>query len=240
MQDILITYLLHSPISPIQAEFVENNDGALATSVTVTKSSHNQTIYCFNFENVKTEDQELIAPRLRELFQNQMLAEVFDSNRMEFIVGHCCQEAMSSMENDAEDTIARSVISDFIYSFNDDPIAYDRRINYFYTLEQFMNQPASFWFRMLRILLNGKWATVYAVPNREVADKYHKDEAERQQENIDFMGEQGKKKSKARLRAAAKIQSKRPDPELFDNIQTPTISSIGWFQLFYYMKNRNI
>lgn len=87
---------------------------------------------------------------------------------------------MSAMENDAEDTIARAVISDFIYSFSNDLLTFDRRINRFYTLEQFGSQPARFWLKMLKTLLDSNWALVYAVPSKETGDPHDVEDEERQ------------------------------------------------------------
>ncbi len=90
--DILIKYLQQSPVSPIQAEFVEKADvPALATAVTLHRSSHAQTVYSFNFENVSTLDQELIPARLREVLEAE-LAGGFNLFRMEEIVDHTLQE----------------------------------------------------------------------------------------------------------------------------------------------------
>ncbi|XP_035707398.1 uncharacterized protein LOC110848296 [Folsomia candida] len=220
--DILIAYLVASPISPVQTAFVATGE---ASGVTLTKSGNVQTVYCFNFENVPTHGQEGVGPKLRKVLEEEYNGK-FNPERMEMVVGRCCQEAMSAMENDAEDTIA--VISDFIYSFSNDLLTFDRRINRFYTLEQFGSQPARFWLKMLKTLLDSNWALVYAVPSKETGDPHDVEDEERQTEILEKMGPEGCKKLGARLKAAIKIQAKPPPPQMLSFIKTPSIGSIGF------------
>jgi Zn-dependent M16 (insulinase) family peptidase len=202
-------------------------ENALASHVHLTEFHHLQTIYCLNFENVETGSKTEIPSRLRQLLEKQYASD-FDPERMEHVIAHVLQLTLSSMENEAENTIARAVISDFIYDFDDDPLLFDRRINHSYTLEQFQELPPSFWLKLLKMLIDSNWATVYTDPSTSAGNLLREEEEARIQELHEKMGENGRKKAGIRLKAALKIQSKIPPPELFHLVETPSIGSIGF------------
>jgi Zn-dependent M16 (insulinase) family peptidase len=105
--NLLMQYLLDSPVAPVQLEFVEKQD-AISSHVHLTEITHTQKIFCINFESIPEEKMRSVPAILRNLLARQCTGE-FDPERMEFIVNHCYQKELSAMENAAEETIAHAV-----------------------------------------------------------------------------------------------------------------------------------
>jgi hypothetical protein len=104
---------------------------------------------------------------------------------------------------------------------------FDRRVNMAYTIEQFHDQSADFWIRMIQTLLDTKWATVYAVPSEETGDLYAEQELERENAIREKLGEVGLRKLGSRLEAATNIMARPAPQNVFDSVSTPSIASIG-------------
>jgi len=233
---IMFQYLTDSPVGPLWMEFVEH-ENALSSHIHVTEITHTQKIFSLNFESVPELDMRQIPTLLRKVLERQIDGG-FNQSRMEFIIDRCYQRELSAMENATEETIAHAVIQDFLYESKDDGLMFDRRINMAYTIEQFLEQPTEYWISIMLFILNSNWATVYAVPSKRAASVQLKEKEARIERTKEKLGESGRSRMEARVRAANKIQSRLPPLELINLISTPPVSSIGEIPLNnHYVQN---
>ncbi|CAG7825781.1 unnamed protein product [Allacma fusca] len=227
---ILLDYLTDSTVSPLEKEFVENDD-PLASSISFSEMENSQTTFYLELEGVPLESTSEIAPRIRKTLTKQL--KEFDMERMKDVIRKSYLEEMSAMENTPHNSIAYACIGDFLYSEDASSVhAFEQRVSVGKILQRLMDEPSTFWTeRLQKMILDQNWVTIQAKPSKDQYEQQMKQEEAMVEERMYKFGPDGFKKFELELEDAIK-KNMTPVPMSFiSKIQTPSIDSITFHDI---------
>lgn len=121
---VLLRYLSHTSVSPLQQKFVEVED-PLASGISYSMMENTESLLYVEFECVPVDKIEAIKPKLME--QLQQLAKgggTFDMNRMKTIVEKMILESYVALEDTPHDSAAYVIIGDVLYGINQEDVSF--------------------------------------------------------------------------------------------------------------------
>uniref|UniRef100_A0A2M3Z1Z9 Putative zn2+-dependent endopeptidase insulinase superfamily protein n=1 Tax=Anopheles braziliensis TaxID=58242 RepID=A0A2M3Z1Z9_9DIPT len=225
---VLLRYLTDTSASPIQRDFIEN-ENPHASSVSYSIVENSRSLLYIGFENVPLGKEDGIFPKLNDLlisFGNG--TEKFDMTRMTNVIERYRLEALSSLESNPHDDIAFHLIGEMLYGTNSDD--FEKRLNVNRHLKTLKAKEEDFWVSLLnKYFVNANHVVVRAVPSVKENLRIASAELLRIEEQRKRLAEDGLKEKSKILAEAMAANDVLPPNEMITSFPVPSAEAIKFY-----------
>ncbi|KAK4537083.1 hypothetical protein CDCA_CDCA11G3108 [Cyanidium caldarium] len=219
---VMDDYLSESETSPLQAALVERED-AFSNSVTFTTLEHAVTANLLHVENVPLHRLDQVYAEAMRVLQAVYEGGVDVRGRLRVLIRRRLRQFYAAMEDDAHETIAGMVTTDFLYG---DGAHLERELNVPQTLQVLLTRDESFWRERVlrRWFLDGNTAGACCVvcePSRAEAERLRAEEAHRVAQRNSAWSAAEREALTARLRQAVAQNEQAPPEALVRAVPVP-------------------
>ncbi|GAA94382.1 uncharacterized protein L969DRAFT_105184 [Mixia osmundae IAM 14324] len=227
--DILSTYLSDSPVSPIYRDLVEIEE-PLATDLGFYVSDQEKHVLNVYATSVPTEKLNTVKDKVIEVFR-RVVESGIDMERMAMLLKRDRIKILSSLEKDASEIFASSVISDFMFgSMNGKDL--ERSLKERERFETLQTWSAEQWAELLQnYYIDGACLSIVGKPSATLAEKLEKETSARLEETRAKYGEKGLAELAEKLEAAQKENDKEIPKEILSDYKIPDVKSIRWIDV---------
>uniref|UniRef100_A0A2M4A8X6 Putative zn2+-dependent endopeptidase insulinase superfamily protein n=1 Tax=Anopheles triannulatus TaxID=58253 RepID=A0A2M4A8X6_9DIPT len=225
---VLLRYLTDTCASPIQRDFIENED-PLASSVSYSIIENSVSLLYIGFENVPLGKEDEIYPKLNELLISFGSGKArLDMTRMTNVIERYRLEALSSVESNPHDDIAFHLIGEMLYGTNNDD--FENRLNVNRHLNSLKVKEEDFWVSLLnKYFIKAHHVVVRAVPSVKENLRIAKAELVRIEEQRMRLEEVGLKEKSKILSDAMATNEILPPNEMITSFPVPSAEGIKFY-----------
>ncbi|XP_049547203.1 uncharacterized protein C05D11.1-like [Anopheles darlingi] len=225
---VLLRYLTETSASPIQRDFIENEDPD-ASNVSYSIVENSLSLLYIGFENVPIGKEDGIFPKLNNLLSLFGSGkEKLDMVRMRNVIERYRLEALSSLESNPHDDIAFHVIGEMLYGTGNRD--FEKRLNANIYLKSLKFKEEDFWLSLLnKYFINANHVVVRAVPSVKENLRIAKAELLRIEEQRKRLGEIGLKEKSKILTDAMAANEILPPNEMIAAFPMPSAEGIKFY-----------
>ncbi|KAJ1519883.1 hypothetical protein ONE63_004123 [Megalurothrips usitatus] len=224
---LLLKYLCDTSASPLQQEFVENDDPC-ASNVSFSLAENKEAMIYMIFSNVPVDKLDVIKSKLDARLKKFVdKEERIEMSRMETVINRHRQETLSHLETNPHDAVAFMVIADMLYGTNKEDL--HQRLNILEILDKLVAEPESYWINLLnQYLLKNNCATIRGRPSQAERQRLSDDEEKRIEKQRQDLGPDGLKKFEKELEEAIAHNELPPPDAMLRSVAIPDASSINF------------
>uniref|UniRef100_A0A2M4BCH9 Putative zn2+-dependent endopeptidase insulinase superfamily protein n=1 Tax=Anopheles marajoara TaxID=58244 RepID=A0A2M4BCH9_9DIPT len=225
---VLLRYLTDTSASPIQRDFIENEDPH-ASNVSYSIVENSRSLLYIGFENVPLGKEDGIFQKLNDLLISFGGGkEKLDMTRMTNVIERYRLEALSSLESNPHDDIAFHLIGEMLYGTNNDD--FEKRLNVNRHLMSLKVKDEHFWVSLLnKYFVNANHVVVRAVPSIKENLRIASAELLRIEEQRKILGENGLKEKSKMLADAMASNDILPPNEMITSFPVPPAEAIKFY-----------
>lgn len=224
---LLLKYLCDTSASPLQQEFVENDDPC-ASNVSFSLAENKEAMIYMIFSNVPIQKLNVIKSKLDARLKKFVEGEEhIDMKRMQTVVNRHRQETLSHLETNPHDAVAFMAIADMLYGTSKDDL--HERLNIVEVLDKLVTENETYWINLLdKYLLKNKSATIRGRPSQAERQRLSDDEEKRVEKQRKDLGPEGLKKCEKELEDAIATNELPPPEAMLRCVAIPDPSSINF------------
>ncbi|KAI9139952.1 Metalloenzyme, LuxS/M16 peptidase-like protein [Paraphysoderma sedebokerense] len=223
--DILFTYFTDSAVSTLHKAFVELEE-PYCTDVHYSRGDNLITNYYFSFENVPTENLEVIKTKFFETMHdvvNGKSGRSIDLERMKLTIERKRLKTLDDIETDGHDILTNPVICDFLYGEKKGAQLRDMVDDLAY-LDELLLWQSSKWINFIvRYILERPHVVLIGKPSAALAKQIQEDEKARLDKQRSDLGPEKLKQLQERLDHAMQENDKPIPPEMIGEFPTPKL-----------------
>ncbi|KAK3910629.1 hypothetical protein KUF71_020443 [Frankliniella fusca] len=230
---LLLKYLCDTSASPLQQEFVENDDPC-ASNVSFSLAENKEAMIYMIFSNVPVEKLSTIKSKLDARLKKFVDGEEhIEMSRMRTVINRHRQETLSHLETNPHDAVAFMVIADMLYGTSKDDL--HQRLNILEILDKLVVEEENYWINLLnKYLLKNNSATIRGRPSQAERQRLSDDEEKRIEKQRKDLGPEGLKKYEKELEDAIAHNELPPPEAMLRSVAIPDASSINFHPIERY------
>lgn len=225
--DLLGTYLTDTAISPLAKKFIEIDD-PLCTDITFQPTDAEKTVTSAYISSVPAEHLSDIGKKFKDALAHE--ADNLDMQRMRMTIERGALKATNQFEVDAHETLAQTIISNFLYGSGEQLVAgLSTELQRYKTLAGWSKEQWSEVFK--KWLVKSPSITVIGKPSAKLADQLAADTKARLEATQKKYGPEGLKKLQEKLEAAQKVNDTPYPDKILSSYPIPKVESIKWIEV---------
>ncbi|EGF99466.1 zinc metalloprotease [Melampsora larici-populina 98AG31] len=225
--DLLGTYLTDTAISPLAKKFIEIED-PLCTDITFQPTDAEKTVTSAYISSVPAEHLSDIGKKFNDALAHE--ADNLDMQRMQMTIERGALKVANQFEVDAHDTLATTIISNFLYGSGEQLVAgLSTELQRYKTLAGWSKEQWSAVFK--KWLVESPSVTVIGKPSGKLADQLAADTKARLEATKKKYGPEGLKQLQEKLEAAQKVNDTPYPDHILSDYPIPKVESIKWIDV---------